>query len=57
MAEVLLPLGLLVLAVAYATGLRRIWANARTARLVGVGPALAFACALLALLVDLKWVL
>jgi cytochrome c oxidase assembly factor CtaG len=53
MAEVLLPLGLLVLAVAYATGLRRIWANARTARLVGVGPAVAFACALLALLVAL----
>jgi cytochrome c oxidase assembly factor CtaG len=53
MVEVLLPLGLLVLAFAYATGLRALWGNARSARLVGVAPALAFSLALLVLLVAL----
>jgi cytochrome c oxidase assembly factor CtaG len=53
MVEVLLPLGLVALAFAYATGLHRLWANARTARLVGVAPAIAFFVALLVLLVAL----
>jgi cytochrome c oxidase assembly factor CtaG len=53
MVEALLPLGLLALAFAYAVGLRRLWSNARTARLIGTGPAAAFAGGLLVLLVAL----
>ena len=53
MVEVLPPLVLVVVAVAYAVGLRNLSANARTARLVGTAPALAFVVALLVLLVAL----
>jgi putative membrane protein len=53
MVDVLLPLVLVVGAFAYAVGLRRLWTNARTARLVGAGPAAAFAVALLVLLIAL----
>jgi putative membrane protein len=53
MVEVLLPLVLAAAAFAYASGLRRLWANARTARLVGRTPAAAFAAALVVMLVAL----
>ncbi len=53
MVDVLLPLVLGAMAVAYATGIRNLWANARTARLVGIRPSLSFALALLVLLVAL----
>jgi cytochrome c oxidase assembly factor CtaG len=53
MVDALLPLVLLAAAWMYAAGLRKLWTNARTARLVGVGPAGAFAAALAVLLVAL----
>jgi cytochrome c oxidase assembly factor CtaG len=53
MVELLLPVVLVALALAYATGLRRLWSHTRTARLVGAAPAAAFALALFALLVAL----
>ncbi len=53
MVDVLLPLVLVAVAAVYAIGIRNLWANARTARLVGTGPAVSFALALLVLLVAL----
>lgn len=51
MAEVALALVLGVGAGAYALGVRRLWANARAAPLVGLGPVVAFAASLAVLLV------
>jgi cytochrome c oxidase assembly factor CtaG len=51
--DVALPLALVAVAFTYAVGLRNLWANARTARVVGVGPPAAFAAGLVALLVAL----
>jgi cytochrome c oxidase assembly factor CtaG len=53
MVDVVLPLLLAAVAFTYAVGLRNLWANARTARLVGIGPPIAFATALVVLLVAL----
>jgi putative membrane protein len=53
MLDTLLVLALVAMAFLYATGLRSLWANARTARLVGAGPASAFAAAITVLLVAL----
>jgi putative membrane protein len=53
MVELLLPLALVAAATAYAIGIRNLWANARTARLVGTAPAVSFALALLVLLLAL----
>ncbi len=53
MVDAILPVVLVAVAFTYALGLRNLWANARTARLVGVGPAVAFAAGLVVLLVAL----
>src|SRR5690242_3668453 len=53
MVDVLLPLVLVAVSIAYAIGLRNLWANARTARLVGAGPVVAFVAGLAVLLVAL----
>lgn len=53
MVDLVLPLVLIAIASTYAVGLRQLWANARTARLVGVGPPTAFAIGLVVLLIAL----
>jgi putative membrane protein len=50
----LLPLVILAGAVAYAVGIRRLWANARTVRRVGGAQAAAFGAAVVTLLVALE---
>jgi cytochrome c oxidase assembly factor CtaG len=53
MVDVVLPFALAAMAVAYAVGIRNLWANARTTRLVGTLPAVSFALGLLVLLAAL----
>jgi putative membrane protein len=53
MLDALLTLLLVAGALAYAVGIRRLWTNARTARLVGPATATAFAVAVVVLLVAL----
>jgi putative membrane protein len=50
----LLPLVILAGAFAYAVGIRRLWSNARTVRLVGAAQAAAFGAAVVTLLVALE---
>ena len=54
MLDRLLPLVILVGAFAYAVGIRRLWTNARTVRLVGTTQAAAFGAAVVTLLVALE---
>jgi putative membrane protein len=54
MVERLLPLVIVAGAFAYAVGIRRLWANARTVRLVGRAQAAAFGAAVVTLLVALE---
>ena len=54
MLDRVLPLVILVGAFAYAVGIRRLWANARTVRLVSSAQAAAFGAAVVTLLVALE---